>query len=110
MLFADDSSSITVSGGTINDNIFANGQGQIILWGADFAVDGTPVGYGTLTSIFGGDLGYDPARILTGTLANGDPIDVLFRLGDSSSIVLVPEPTTLLLLGFGGLALLRKRR
>jgi len=47
---------------------------------------------------------------LTGTLLSGDPINNQFRIGNNAKIVLVPEPATIVLLGLGGLALLRRRR
>ena len=40
---------------------------------------------------------------------SGDPINNQFRIGNNGKIVLISEPATLLLLGLGGLALLRKR-
>ena len=46
---------------------------------------------------------------LTGTLLNGDPINIGFRIYDNASIVLIPEPASLLLMGLGGL-LIRKRK
>ncbi|MBL7146517.1 MAG: PEP-CTERM sorting domain-containing protein [Phycisphaerae bacterium] len=71
--------------------------------GSDFAIDGTPVSYGTYTID-----DYANGQI-TGTLLNGDIIDTPFSIGQSSSIVLIPEPATLVLLALGGLAL-RKRK
>ena len=47
---------------------------------------------------------------MTGTLLSDDPINTQFRISENAKIVLVPEPATLLLLGLGGLALLRDRR
>jgi hypothetical protein len=109
-LFATNSSTVTVSGGTITDRINASDESQVILWGSDFAVDGTPVDHGALTSIFGGSIEDEPSRHITGMLANGGSLDNDFYIGNNASIVLIPEPTTLLLLGLGGLALLRRKR
>jgi len=83
--------------------------GTIEIYGFDFAVDGQPFGYGELTSIFGGSYVSETRRHLTGTLLSGELIDNDFYIGGSASIVLTPEPATVLLLGLGGLAL-RKRR
>ena len=44
---------------------------------------------------------------LTGTLKNGDPIDVLFSVWSNASMVLaVPEPSSLTLLAMGAVGLL----
>ena len=49
-------------------------------------------------------------RRLTGTLDNGGVINNDFKIGGSvASIVLVPEPMSISLLGLGGL-MLRKRK
>ena len=72
----------------------------MILVGIDFVIDGTSVGYGTLTS----NQGY-----LNGTLQNGDPIDVYFEVGSNASITLIPEPATLLLLSLGAAIVKRKK-
>ena len=47
----------------------------------------------------------DSAGTLTGTLANGDPINAPFEIYSDASIVLVPEPSTFILLAMGALGL-----
>ena len=46
---------ITMSGGSmIGGLLVTDAAGMLTIHGVDFAVDGTPFGYGELTSIFGG--------------------------------------------------------
>jgi hypothetical protein len=99
------------SGGTLvgNGDIQLDGFAVLALDGSNFAIDGVPFVSGEITSILGGDYSNDPFRRLTGTLAKGDIINNQFRIGNDAKIVLVPEPATLLLLGFGAV-LLRKKR
>ena len=78
-----------IAGGTIG-GMKANG-GQITIVGADFKINGQSVGYGRFTN-----LDY-PSGILTGTLANGDPMDTHFELyetagGRRGSIFLASGP------------------
>ena len=61
-------------------------------------IDGIPADYGQITA---------PSGTLTGMLSSGEPISTDFCIYDDASIVLVPEPATVLLLTFGVL-LLRK--
>jgi hypothetical protein len=71
-LDADDSTRVTLSGGLFTaecSHIIAGDASVVAIIGSGFAVDGTPVPYGELTS-----LGY----ILTGNLASGDSLDVIF--------------------------------
>jgi len=109
-LEAYDSSQVTMSGGTIGGGLFADYYGILTIQGSDFAVDGVPFGYGELTSILGGHWLFEPSRHLSGVLASGDLLDNDFYIGHSAKIVLVPEPATILLLGLGGLAVLRRRK
>ncbi len=75
-----------------------------VIWGTDFRINNTPVEYGTYTY-----MEYLTGN-LTGTLLNGDPIDVQFQLDMYEPLVLmVPEPATLLLLGLGVVMLRRIR-
>jgi len=101
-LYVNDVSHALISGGSIGAGIKAYG-GQITVVGTDFKINGQSVDYGCLTN------SNYPSGILTGTLANGDPMDTHFELYDSGSIFLTPEPSTLLLLGLGAV-MLRKRR
>jgi hypothetical protein len=100
-----DNSRVTISGGTIGGRIAAIRDGLITLVGSNFAVNGTPVGYGDFTS--------DYARngTITGTLENGDVLNNPFILnGFTADITFVPEPGTILPLGLGGVCWLRRRR
>lgn len=96
-------SQTTISGGSM-EQLFNNNSSQIIIDGFNFAINGSPVGYETITS------SVSPYwATLTGTLLNGDIINTQFLVKDSASIILVPEPTTFVLLGLSGLFLHRYR-
>jgi len=100
-----DNSRVTISGGTIGGRIAAVRDGLITLAGSNFAVNGTPVAYGD----FAGD--YAINGMLTGILANGDVLNNQFALnGPAADITFIPEPGTILLLGLGGLGVVRRRR
>ena len=101
-----------VSGGFIDGSIGIRTVATII--GRDFTIDGEPVGFGRYDWL---DL-VDPMNpsggnqliTLGGVLANGDVIDnVLVGVEPTGGFILIPEPTTVLLLGLGGLMLRRKR-
>ena len=99
-IYADDNSIVNIYGGTIGYMIFANHYSSIYIYGYDFQIDGLPVDYGEL-DVSGGRL--------TGTLFYGDYIDNNLDISSTASVALVPEPSTFILLGFGGL-LLRKKK
>lgn len=110
-------SHVTVSGGTIGSQLTLSGNGKVTIAGSDFAIDGTPFGFGGITSILGGLCDNEPYRVLTGTLANGDIINNQFQIGSSAVLNLipvtpVPEPSSLLVLcgGVVGLLAFRRRR
>jgi hypothetical protein len=100
--------SLTISGGSFN-SITANENNRTIIKGSNFAIDGNPVGYSQLTSVYGGTANNEPIRHLTGILENGDTLDASFWIGYTSSITLVPEPGTIGMLALGGV-LLRGRK
>ena len=79
--------------------LYADLNGIMTINGSGFAVDGTSVGYVELTG----------SGQLAGILNNGDAINAFFEIYSNGRIVLVPEPATLLLLGLGGLTLMRRR-
>ena len=79
--------------------LIADNEGIITLHGYEFYNDSQQISYGKITSIFGGDWGNEPERYIAVRLENGEFYDASFYLGHNSSIVLVPEPATLLLLG-----------
>jgi hypothetical protein len=112
-LYAYDSSTVTMSGGTVEgiyryENLYASDSSVITISGIDFMVDGTPVPFGDLSALTG---------TLTGTLTSGDFIDNVFYQGGYAGtytgiIRLVPEPSTaaLLALGLVGIAAMRRQR
>ena len=109
-LSASGRSQVNIRGGSIGNRLIADYDSVITIHGSDFAVDGQLFGYGELTSMFRLAPTVDPPRQLTGTLLSGDLLDNSFYIGSNASIVLIPEPSTLLLLGLGGVALRRKHR
>lgn len=115
-LFASDSSQVTMTGGSIGYEIVAGiasqpgfgeyfDQSAITFEGSDFAINGKNVHYGHY-SVWD----YPGGAILTGTLAEGGDLNNPFFIRNGSTIILIPEPATVLLLGLGSLTLLRKRR
>jgi len=128
-LFAEDSSQVTVSGGSIDLDLIARGTSDVTISGGsiggeifaghayddnslitfvgrDFAINSISVGYGEFDT---GGMDWVHGT-LTGTLADGDPLNNGFYIYGDSSIVLVPEPATLSFLALGSLALLKKRK
>jgi len=91
-LFADNSSLVNWSGGTVGGRLLIGGAAILVISGSDFAIEGTPVGFGKIeiVSILGGDCFNEPSRRLTGTLANGDIINNQFQIGNGAKIVLAP--------------------
>jgi len=120
-LGALEDSRITVSGGKIGYGIYAGNPPRwdmsiITFLGINFAVNGKPVAYGDFASDYavpgtepGGD--YCLTGRLTGTLADGGTLNKKFYIFDDADVTFaIPEPATLLLLGLGGLTVLRKRK
>ena len=103
-----DNSQVTFSGGSIGNTIYVGRYSSTGSWikfiGSDFAINGTPVNYGR----FDTGVQDEVHGTLTGTLVNGGYLDNEFYIYADSSIILIPEPATLLLLGLGGLLLRRK--
>lgn len=106
-LTARGGSNVEVSGGSIGGAIQAGpGSSLMTLVGTDFAINGTPVGYGEY-----GTGGQDWVHgALTGTLADGGSLSNEFFIYDGCRIALIPEPAALSLLALGGLAVVRRRR
>jgi hypothetical protein len=88
-------SEVTFSGGSIGREMRVKDDGILTIEGTDFAVDGQPFGYGELNSIYGGSYMDEYSRNLTGTLVNGDPIDIGFLIGNTGRIILAPLPPTI---------------
>ncbi|MEI7835438.1 MAG: PEP-CTERM sorting domain-containing protein [Planctomycetota bacterium] len=110
LLGAGGSSQVTILGGTISQTLDMYQDAIVYLHGDQFAIDGIPLSSGAIRSVLGTSCDSEPFRRLTGTLASGDIVNNLFRIGDSAQLVLVPEPATLSLLALGGLAVLCRKR
>jgi hypothetical protein len=88
-------SDIFVLGGSIGDSLNIQNNGRITISGSGFEIDGVPVDYGIYTA-----LDY-ASGTLTGILSSGELINNDFEIYDDASIILVPEPATILLVGLG---------
>jgi len=109
-IYASGNGRIIVSGGSIiHDHLWLENNSELIINGSNFAIDGSPIGFTEITGLLGGFYQDEPYRVLTGTLANGDIINNQFQIGNTASIVLVPEPATLLLLGFGAFMISKRK-
>ncbi len=100
-LLAADNSQLTISGGTIGNELRVGEEGRVAIYGTGFNY-----GYGSITHTSGAEY---TLGTLTGTLASGEAINTVFKIYDGGTIVLAPEPATILLFGLGA-ALLRKYR
>jgi len=98
---------VEISGGLIGDELNVKDNSLITIFGSNFHVDGFPVGYGYITTGTINELGMLTGN-LTGVLNSGELIDNIFYIDPDSSIFLVPEPGTLILLGLGCLILRKK--
>lgn len=121
-LEAINNGTITMSGGSVG-TLGAGINGTIYLNGTGFKVDGQTLTYGDKLSDFVPLVVYRPdgniydcyTGTVTGTLADGSALNTLFAIyntGDlagTADIYIIPEPATVILLGFGGL-ILRSRK
>ena len=112
---AYDSCVMNVSGGNmLSGGIEAYGASRVSISGglieslrAGQAVDE----HSSIITIAGSGFNYaygeipDPSGTLTGLLANGDPINADFSIYSDASIVLVPEPSTFILLSMAAVSL-----
>ena len=101
------SSQVLITGGiieTISSGWYDDDDSIVTIVGGNFSINGIAAPNG---QYFQTD--FEDA-IITGTLANGDPLNASVSIRESASIVLVPEPATLLLFGLVGLVLRRKRK
>ncbi|MHC4104138.1 MAG: PEP-CTERM sorting domain-containing protein [Planctomycetota bacterium] len=112
-LRANNNSTATILGGEIGWNLKAQADSRISLYGGSIEhmlnAEDT-----SIITVYGSNFNYglgeilDPTGTLTGILSNGDAINNDFYISTNASMVLVPEPATLLLLVFGAV-MLRKR-
>ena len=89
--------------GFVTDFVAAE-QSTIYLYGNNFSVGGVALDYGDNLRDFGG------GGIITGVLSDGSLLNNYFGLSDEANIIIIPEPTTLLLFGLGGLVLRARRK
>lgn len=93
-LYVNDNSEAYFHGGTVGSGFEINSEGVLTIYGFNFAIDGNPIGYTEIVSLFGGRADNEPLRHLTGTLYSGEFIDNDFHIGNNGKIILIPEPAT----------------
>ena len=117
-LLATKQGKINLNGGSIVSILLTRENGTIYINGNNFEVHAgditTPLVYGDRLSDYG-ILGNDGlnnylAGTITGMLEDGTPINNNFSIYDTSDIIIVPEPVSVLFLTVGGIALLRWKR
>ena len=99
--YITDFAQLTITGGYVEESLRCYRNSQVFIHGCDFTIDDEPAGYGPITAATG---------FLRGELLNGGQIGCGFSINDNAAITLVPEPASIVLLGLGGLLLLRKRK
>ncbi len=113
-----DSSIVNISGGTINDYLYAWDSSTLNISGGDieylYVREFSTVTFYGQNFHYGSGLTLDGNRIIgTGALSgewlNGTSWVVNIGDNDSTATLLIPEPTTLLLLSLGAVILRRKR-
>lgn len=108
LLKASDRSSITICGGNILDRIESEYNAMIYLDGSGFEINGQKLSYGDSLKSFANNPGnpFFAVGNITGTLADGSDLDNEFLITLASStgdIIIIPEPLTIILVGFGSL-------
>ena len=101
-LNTSDDSVVLISGGTIRDEIDVRDNSLVTIFGNSFQIDGFPVDYGQITTGTIDEFGRLTGT-LNGILQSGDSLNIFFYVEPDASIFLVPEPSTLLLIGIGAL-------
>lgn len=109
-------SQLTIYSGSIIDDLFTQGQSQVNMFGGIIG-DILNLIDDSVITLYGNDFNYGYGEIthstgvLTGTLANGDPINNRYYVNDTATLILapVPEPSTLLLLTLGSLVFIKRK-
>lgn len=102
---AEDNSQITISGGTVDSLLGIESTNALVsIIGYDFILDGHSV-YGEIMNTSN----EVKSGHVTGTYFGGASIDLDIQMQPNTSIMFIPEPSTLLLLGIGAVMLRRKR-
>jgi hypothetical protein len=110
---AHDNTLVTIKAGTISiadgNLFFVYENSNVELFGSNFSVDGTPVGFGESLKDYAVYNGTFYNGELTGTLLDGSSLSGDFYIYNNADMVVFPEPAMLLLLALGGPAMLRRR-
>ncbi len=107
IVWAQGNSQITITGAEIGGDLLGHDEGKFVIFGKDFEIDGIPVDYGLIINESGG---YPVTKQLYGILDNEEIINVDFALWGNSSILLVPEPLTILLFSLGGVFIRKSKK
>lgn len=112
---------VTIDGGRVNNDITVDTYAELDIYGGliahliileaddpvlrvhgtNFSINGVSTGYGVYANFNGS---------LMGTLSSGETINTVINNEYRGTLILIPEPGTMVMLGMGGLVFRRKRR
>jgi len=112
-IFARDSSTVNILGGAISlDGLSVGDSATLNIFGGDFSSGNSPYfSESSTVNIYGYGFEYDGSWTLTGFLSDGSSFmfnELFASQYPHLNLIVIPEPSIVLLLAFGGLSLRRR--